>query len=235
MASSKHGPVKDKIRLRIERELYRLEGKNPCLGSGVRFDLAVGEGGTKRSVSPRLNELCWDLGLFDVIFRRIQESVALELRREPWEYAALRAYQRAKLENKWLSPIRGYWKERYYFYCIPPPMLLEKDMETGQLLEVREVDDTEDDEGNEMKLKPSRVMVLSALPVDPKDAVDNLGVRKQQLEELAPQVGWIVLRLIGIHVIRSRQDAEQRLTCWLPYLTKHTHQLINERVRGYLT
>ena len=230
--ASKHGLVRDKNRIALEDELYRLGGKNPRLGAGIQLDLAVGEKGEKQPVSPTLDMVCWHLGMYDVIFRRMQESVALGLYRDPWEYAALRAYQRQKLENKWLSPIREYWKKRYYFYCVPPPLFLEKDLETGQLIEARETDTGDE---SEMKIAPSRVLVLTALPTDAKDAVDYLGIRKQQLEEMAPQICWLVLRLVGMHVINSRQDANARLTSWLPYLTKHTHQLINERVRGYLT
>lgn len=229
--ASKHGLVRDKIRIAIEDDLYRLSGKNPRLGSDVQLDLAIGERGAIEPASPILDRVCWHFGMYDVIFRRIQESVAMGLYRYPWEYAALRAYQRQKLENKCLSPIREYWKQRYYFYCVPPPLFLEKDMETGQLIETRE---TETEDEDEMKIPLSRSLVLCALPTDAKDAVDYLGISKQRLEELAPQVCWLVLRLIGIRVVNSRSDANARLTSWLPYLTKHTHALINERVRGYL-
>lgn len=95
--------------------------------------------------------------------------------------------------------------------------------------------ETDSDNEGEMKIDPSRALVLCALPVDAKDAVEFFQIRKQDFEELAPQVCWLVLRLVSLHVVNSRQDAEARLTNWLPYLTKHTHQLINERVRGYLT
>ena len=232
MAEGKHGLVRDKIRIGLEDEFYQFGGKNPRLGSGIQLDLAVGEKGAIQPVAPTLDRICWHFGMYDVIFRRIQESVALGLQRYPWEYAALRAYQREKLDNKYLSPLREYWKERYYFYCVPSPHILEKDMETGELIEARgEVKDEE----NEMEIDPSRSLVLSALPVDAKETVDFLGLRPQQLEELAPQVGWLVLRLVGMRVINSRKEAESRLTSWLPYLSKHTAQLINERVRGYLT
>ena len=233
MAASKHGPVRDKIRIGLEDDLYRLAGKNPRLGSGVQLDLAVGEGGAKQSVSPTLDRICWHFGMYDVIFRRIQESVALGLHRYPWEYAALRAYQRQKLENKYLTHLREYWSKRYYFYCVPPPLFLQKDLETGELINELATDVEDENEG-EMKIDPSRTLVLAALPVDAKDAADFLKLRTQDLEELAPQVSWLVLKLIGNRIVNSRADAEARLTSWLPYLTKHTHQLINERVRGHL-
>lgn len=232
MAQSKHGSVRDRIRITLEDELYCLSGRRPRLGADVQLDLAVGEKGGKQSISPTLDRICWHFGMYDVIFRRIQESVALGLHRYAWEYAALRAYQRQRLESKWLSPIREYWKQRYYFYCVPPPLFLEKDMETGELIEGRE---TQTEDENEMTIDPVRTLILCALPVDAKDAVDYFGISKQRLEELAPQVCWLVLKLISLHVVNSRQDATQRLTSWVPYLTKHTHALINERMRGYLT
>ena len=107
-------------------------------------------------------------------------------------------------------------------------------METGELM-LTAVPITDQEGEDEMVVNRSSMLVLCTLPVDPTDAKDYFGLTRQRLEQLAPQVGWLILRMISVHAINSRKDAEARLASWLPYLTKHTHQLISERVRGYLT
>ena len=225
--ASKHGRVRGKVEIELT-QFYGLSGKKPRLGSEILLDLAIGENGAKVTTPPTLAALATHFGFYDSIVNRMRLSLAQGMQLEQWEITALEQYQRTRLDEKFIKPIREYYRKVLYFYCVPPPLLIEKDIETGQMME-------------EMMVsigglaKKGKFLVLSVLPVDASDAKDYFGLTRQRLEDLAPQTCWLVLRLIALRVIRSRQDAETRLNGWLPYLTKHTHELINERVRGYLT
>lgn len=230
----KHGPVRDRRMIKLEDTIYRLRSRSPNFGSDILADLAVGPNGSDMRVPPTLDALAWDMGFYTAVFHRMQEAVALGLHREPWEYTALRWYQRMRFETKYITPIREYWKQNFYFYCVPSPGILEKDLETGEM-NLTATPIADEGEETEMIVNHSHLLVLCILPVNAADAKDRFGLTRQRLEQLAPQVGWLLIRMIQSHSIILLSEAEDRLANWVPYLPARTHQIISERMRGYLT
>ncbi len=226
--NKRHGAVRDMRRIALEDNFYKLTTVSPRFGSEVQFTLNVGMKGASVVCSPTLDNLCWHFGYYAKIDRRIEECMRKFIVFEQWEMVAFRQYWRNRFEYDYVIPMRREWKQTFWFYCLPKPEILEKDLITGEILGVK--DKNIDEESEERNFD----FVLSALPVNAASALQKFNLSDSRLKELGKQVCWLVSRLATYRAITTVREAKQLLESWLPYIPSSTYKLTGERIAKYL-
>lgn len=193
----------------------------------------------EKPISPTLDALCWHFGFYDKIMFRFQHAFSTGRPLEEWEQIALRAFQRKRLETIYVKKIRKEYRKIFWFYCVPAPECLIKDSITGELFKST-VEEEEDFDvldvfgvSNRKIFDPS-LLVLSVLPVNAADAQNRFGLKRNEIEELALQVSWLVMMFVARKTMISAQEALQAIDTWRLHLPSSTFAGISDKIRRCL-